>query len=68
MMIPSVLTQLVMEEEILPTPMGTHGLKIRITEMITVEEEALDSKETLLNTLKVTEAGLWISWSHSRGS
>jgi len=53
MIIPSVLTQPIVEEEILPTPMGTHGPKIRITEMITVDKEALDLKEI--------EAGLWIS-------
>ena len=41
--------------------MGTYGLKIRMTEMIMVKEEALDSKGTLLNTLKVIEAGLWTS-------
>ena len=67
MMIPSVLTQLVMEEEILLTPMGTHGPKIRMAETTMVEEEALDLKETLLNTLKATEARPWISWSPSKG-
>jgi hypothetical protein len=61
MMIPSVLTQPIVEEEILLTPMGTHGLKIRMIEMTTVDEEALDLKKTLLNTLKVIEARLWIS-------
>ena len=61
MMIPSVLTQPGVEEEILLTPMGTYGLKIRMTEMIMVKEEALDLKGTLLNTLKVIEAGLWTS-------
>jgi hypothetical protein len=44
MMIPSVLTQPDVEEEILLTPMGTHELKIRMTETIMVEEKALDSK------------------------
>jgi hypothetical protein len=68
MMIPSVLTQPDVEEEILLTPMGTHGLKIRTTETIMVEEKALDSKETLLNTLKEIEARPWISWSPLRGS
>jgi hypothetical protein len=68
MMIPSVLTPHVMEEEILLTPIGTHEPKIRMTEMITVDEEALDLKETLLNTLKVTETKPWASWSPSRGS
>ena len=58
-MIPSVLTQLIMEEEILLTPMGTRGLKIRTIETIMVDEEALDLKGTLLNTLKVIEAELW---------
>jgi hypothetical protein len=68
MTIPLVLTQPVEEEEILLTPMGTHGLRIRTTEMTMVEEEALDSKETLLNTLKAIEARLWTFWSPSRGS
>ena len=68
MIIPSVLTQPVVEEEILLTPIGTHGLKIRMTETITVDEEALDLKEILLNTSKEIEAGLWISWSLSKGS
>jgi len=48
MMIPLVPTQPDIEEEILLTPMGTHGLKIRMTETIMVEEGALDLKETLL--------------------
>jgi hypothetical protein len=61
MMIPSVLTQPSVEEEILLTPMGTHGLKIRMTGTTMVDEEALNLKETLLNTLKVTEARPWIS-------
>jgi hypothetical protein len=61
MMIPSVLTQPVVEKEILLTPMGTHRLKIRMTEMIMVDEEALDLKEILLNTSKEIEARLWIS-------
>ena len=68
MMIPSVLTQPDVEEEILLTPMGTHGLKIRMTEAIMVEEEALDLKEILLNSLKVIEARPWSSWSLSKGS
>jgi hypothetical protein len=68
MMIPSVLTQLVEKEEIHPTPMGTHGLKIRTTEMIMVEEETLDLKEILLNSLKAIEARPWSSWSLSKGS
>jgi hypothetical protein len=61
MMIPSVLTQPVMEDEILLTPMGTHGLKIRMTEMIMVDKEALDLKGTLLNSLKVIKAKPWTS-------
>jgi hypothetical protein len=61
MMIPSVLTQPVMEEEILLTPMGTHGLKIRTTEMIMVDKEALDLKGALLNSLKVIKAKPWTS-------
>ena len=61
MMIPSVLTQPIMEEEILLTPMGTHGLKFRTTETIMVDKEVLDSKGTLLNTLKAIEAELWTS-------
>jgi hypothetical protein len=68
MMIPSVLTLHVMEEEILLTPIGTHGLKIRTTGTIMVDEEALDLKEILLNTSKATEARPWTSWSPSRGS
>jgi hypothetical protein len=68
MMTPSVLTQLVEEEEIPLTPMGTHGLKVRTTETIMVEEEALDLKEILLNSLKVIEARPWSSWSLSKGS
>ena len=68
MMTPSVLTQLIEEEEILLTPMGTHGPKIRTTETTMVEEEALDLKETLLNSLKATEARPWSSWSLSKGS
>jgi hypothetical protein len=68
MMIPLVLTQPIVEEEILLTPMGTHGPKIRMIEMIMVDKEALDSKEILLNTSKETEAGPWISWLPSRGS
>jgi hypothetical protein len=68
MMTPTVLTQLVEEEEIPLTPIGTHGLKIRTTETIMVEEEALDLKEILLNTSKATEARPWTSWSPSKGS
>jgi hypothetical protein len=68
MMIPSVLTQPDVEEEILLTPMGTHGLKIRMTGTIMVEEEALNLKEILLNTSKVTKARPWISWLPLRGS
>jgi hypothetical protein len=68
MMIPSVLTQLVEEEEIPLTPMGTHGLKIRTIETIMDEEEGLDWKGTLLNSLKATEARPWSSWSLSKGS
>jgi hypothetical protein len=67
MMIPLVLTQLVMEEEILPTPMGTRGPRIRMTEMTMEDEEAHDLKETLWNTLKVIETKLWTSWSPSKG-
>jgi hypothetical protein len=62
MMIPSVPTQPDVEEEILLTPMGTHGLKIRTTETIMVEEEALNLKEILLNTSKEIEARPWTSW------
>jgi hypothetical protein len=61
MMIPSVLTQPDMEEEILLTPMGTHRLKIRMTGMIMVDKEGLDLRETPWNTLKAIETGLWIS-------
>jgi hypothetical protein len=68
MMILSVLTPPDAEEEILQTPMGTHGLKIKMTGTTMVDEEALDLKEILLNTLKATEARPWISWSPSRGS
>jgi hypothetical protein len=68
MMIPTVLTLPVKEEEILLTPMGTHRLKIRTTEMIMVEEEALDLKEILLNSSKVIKARPWSSWSLSKGS
>jgi hypothetical protein len=56
-----------MEEDILPTPMGTHRLKTRTTETTMVEEEAPNLKETLQNTLKATEARPWTSWSPSRG-
>jgi hypothetical protein len=58
MMISSVLTQPVKEEKTLLTPMETHGLKIRMTETIMVDEEALNLKGILLNTLKVIEAEL----------
>jgi hypothetical protein len=68
MMTPTVLTPPVEEEEILLTLMGIHGLKIRMTETITVEEEAPDLKETLLNILKEIEAKPWTSWSPSKGS
>jgi hypothetical protein len=68
MMIPSVLTQPDVEEEILLILMGTHGLKTRTTETIMEEEEALDSKGTLLNTLKVTEARPWTFWLPSKDS
>ena len=67
MMIPSVLTQPIVEEEILLTPMEIHGLKIRMTGMTMVDEEALNLKEILLNTFKATEARLWTSWLHSKG-
>jgi hypothetical protein len=68
MMIPSVLTQPDVEEEILLTPMGTHGLKIRMTGMTIVDKEGLNLKGTLQNTSKVIEARPWISWSPSKGS
>jgi hypothetical protein len=68
MMIPTVLTLPDEEVETLPTPMGTHGLKTRTTEMIMVEEEALDLKEILLNSSKVIKARPWSSWSLSKGS
>jgi hypothetical protein len=68
MMTPSVLTQPIVEKETLLTHMGTYGLKIRTTETIMVDKEALDSKETLWNTSKAIEAGLWISWLPSKGS
>jgi hypothetical protein len=68
MMTPTVLTLPVEEEEILLTPMGTHGLKIRMTGTTMVDEEALDLKEILLNTLKAIEARPWTSWSPSKGS
>jgi hypothetical protein len=66
-MIPSVITQPAVEAEILLTPMGTHGLKIRMTEMIMVDEEALDLKGTLLNSLKAIKARPWNSWLLSKG-
>jgi hypothetical protein len=47
MMIPSVLTQPDVEEEILLTPMGTHGLKIRMTGMTMADKEGLNLKGTL---------------------
>jgi hypothetical protein len=68
MMIPSVLIQPIVEEEILLTPMEIHGLKIRMTGMTIVDEEALDLKETLPNSSKAIEARPWNSWSLSRGS
>jgi hypothetical protein len=68
MMTPSVLTQLIEEEEIPLTPMGTHGPKTRTIETIMEEEEDLDLKGTLLNSLKVIEAKPWSSWSLSKGS
>jgi hypothetical protein len=68
MMIPSVLIQPVEEEETLLTPMGTHGLKTRMTETIMVEEEALDSKGILQNTSKAIKVRPWTFWSPSRGS
>ena len=61
MMIPLVLTQPIVEEEILLTPMGTHGPKIRMIEMIMVDKEALDLKGALLNSLKVIKAKPWTS-------
>jgi hypothetical protein len=61
MMIPLVLTQPVVEEEILLTPMGTYGPKTRTIETITEEEEGLDWKGTPLNSLKATEAKPWSS-------
>jgi hypothetical protein len=42
MMIPIVLTQPIMEEEILLTPTGTLGLKIGMTEMTMVDKGAPD--------------------------
>jgi hypothetical protein len=68
MMTPLVLTQPIVEKETLLTHMGTHGLKIRTTETVMVDKEALNSKETLRNTSKVIEAGLWISCLPSKGS
>jgi len=68
MMIPSVPTQPVVEEEIPLTPMGTHGPRIRTTGTTMEEEEGLDLKGTLLNSLKATEARPWSSWSLSKGS
>jgi hypothetical protein len=61
MMIPSVLTQLIVEEEIPLIPIGTHGPKIRMIRMIMVDEEGPDLKGTPRNTLKVIETRLWIS-------
>jgi hypothetical protein len=40
MMIPSVPTQPIVEEEILLTPMATNRLRTRMTETIMVDEEA----------------------------
>jgi hypothetical protein len=68
MMIPTVLTLPDEEAETLPTPMGTHGLKTRMTEMIMAEEEALDSKETPQNTSKAIEVRPWTFWLPSKGS
>jgi len=68
MMTPTVLTLPIEEEEILLTPMGTHGLRIRTTEAIMQEEEGLDLKETLLSSLKVIEVRPWTFWSPSKGS
>jgi hypothetical protein len=42
MMIPTVLTWPVEQEETLLTPMGTPGLKTKMTEMIMVDEEVPD--------------------------
>ena len=61
MMTPTVLTLPVEEAEILLTLIGTHGPRIRMIETIMEEEEDLDSKEILLNTLKAIEAKLWTS-------
>jgi hypothetical protein len=61
MMTPTALTLPVEEEEILLTPMGTHGLRIRTTETIMEEEGGLDLKETLLSSLRATEARPWSS-------
>jgi hypothetical protein len=44
-----------------PDPYGDPWTENRMTEMITVDEEALNSKEILLNTSKGIETGLWIS-------
>ncbi len=57
MMIPSVLTQLIMVEEILLTPMATLMLR---TMKIEIELEALDWKENLWSTSIVT------AWAHSQ--
>jgi hypothetical protein len=61
MMTPTVLTPHIVEEETLLIPMGTYGLKIRMTGMITVDEEALDSKGIPLNTSKATKTRPWTS-------
>jgi hypothetical protein len=61
MMIPIVLTQPAVEEDLLPTPMGTLGLKTKMTEMIMVDKEAPDWKVILLSSLKAIVARLWTS-------
>jgi hypothetical protein len=68
MMILSVLTQPDVEEEIPLTPIGTHGPKTRTIETIMEEEEDLNLKGTLLNSLKAIEVRPWSSWSLSKGS
>jgi len=67
MMIPLVLTQPIEEEEIPLTPMGTHGLKIRMTGMIMVDKEVPDLRAILLNSLKVIAVRLWTSLLPSKG-
>ena len=68
MMTPTVLTLHVTEEEILLTLIGTHGLKIRMTEMIMVDEGAPNLKGTLLDSLKAIEARPWSPCSLSKDS